>query len=193
MQLSHRNHIICFPHNPYLFAILLLLADDQSLPQHCATVVPHWCPHCPTFMCYFICLMIITSPAAVNPQAQLTIGVALQCPSLSLCHCLALLSWCTPSLSAGRADYFCSCFAHFFGAQFDLLICSCTTFFCISSPATLLTDPDFLSPLPCSFLFPRLPWPRALGLTVTERLCHAQMPRHSCQPQQPGDSCPWSA
>lgn len=141
-------------------------------------------------MCYFICITIITSPAAVNPQVQLTIGVAPQCPPLSLCHCLALLCYCTPSLSAGRADYFCS-FLWYFCAQFDLLICSCITFFCISSPATLLTDPDFLPPLPCSFIFPQLPWPRALGLTVT-RPCHAQMPRHSCQPQQPGDSCPWS-
>lgn len=36
----------------------------------------------------------------------------------------------------------------------------------------LLTDPDFLSPLPCSFIFPWLPWPVTSSLTVT-RACSA--------------------
>lgn len=36
----------------------------------------------------------------------------------------------------------------------------------------LLTDPDFLSPLPCPFIFPWLPWPMTSSLTVT-RACSA--------------------
>lgn len=41
-------------------------------------------------MCYFICITIITSSAAVNPQVQLTIGVAPQCPPVPL-PCPAVL------------------------------------------------------------------------------------------------------
>lgn len=83
------------------------------------------------------------------PQAQAQLGRYRWCdktssehPSTSVlqaCLFVLTLTCCTPSVSAGRADYSCLCPAGFFRylrARFYLPMCSCATFFCISSPAT---------------------------------------------------------
>lgn len=126
----------------------LLPVCPLSVPPHCCAGVNPPRPKCGYL---FVLQLLLKQQLEPPPQVQTQLGgyrrcnKTLKCPSTSVLHVcpfvltLPCLTELLHTVSAGKADYSCLCPACFFWylqTGVYLLMCSCTTLFCISSPVT---------------------------------------------------------